>query len=345
MENMDQIIAHMREHFVDSPWGTSGVMPYGEYDAQGNMTVPPDTAAFDEWRGRWPDARQYLVFSSVGSSIGAHKEGAPEFDTAVQAWVRFWAEYMTKNGLEPSQLGLLILDEPSQPEQDARIAAWARPIRAANTGVKVWLDPVHSDMAKANQEMIALCDVLCPNRSIFNQQGQAYQDYFAERRRQGTELAFYLCSGPVRLLDPYAYHRLQAWSCWKHGAEATYFWAFGDNGGGSSWNEYAAPGTDYCPMFLDAKGVTPGKHMEACREGIEDYEYLVMLEQAIKAAEGQTPPKADAIERARALLSECPGLVLDTGTSDSLMWSAEVDRSVADAVRAEIIAVLEDLQQ
>jgi len=46
--------------------------------------------------------------------------------------------------------------------------------------------------------------------------------------------------------------------------------AFSDTGGGSSWNEYGAPGTDYCPFFLSPTTVTPGKHMEAIREGIEE---------------------------------------------------------------------------
>ena len=43
LDNMAQFIAHCREHYVDSPWATSAVMPYGEYDATGAMTAARST--------------------------------------------------------------------------------------------------------------------------------------------------------------------------------------------------------------------------------------------------------------------------------------------------------------
>jgi hypothetical protein len=152
-------------------------------------------------------------------------------------------------------------------------------------------------------------------------------------------LAFYACSGPVRLLDPYAYHRLQAWSCWRHGAKGSYYWAFGDSGGGSSWNEFAANGTAFVPYFLDPTGPTPGKHMEAIREGVEDFEYLVMLRAGIAAAEtrgGRDP----ALERAKQLLAEAAPRVCDSPGAQALQWAEEKDRGVADRVRLEILEAL-----
>jgi hypothetical protein len=147
----------------------------------------------------------------------------------------------------------------------------------------------------------------------------------------------------VRSLDPYAYHRLQAWSCWQYGASASYFWAFGDSGGGSSWNEYAARGAAFVPFFLDATSVTPGKHMEALREGVEDFEYLVMLRNRI--AEGErTGARHQALERARKLLAEAPQRVGHAPGANGFMWAEEKDRTLADKIRIEILEALNALR-
>ncbi len=338
--NMAQLIAHCREHYVDSPWATNTVMPWGDYDATGAMTAAPGTATFDEWMGRWPDAANYMVFSAVGSKMAGFAQGTPEFNRAVGEWTVFWAEYMKGKGKRPEQLGLLIIDEPHRAEQDETILHWALAIRAMDTGIRIWEDPIYrGDMTQANPEMIAACHVLCPNRPLFLSGPEAYRQYFVDRRNEGITLEFYSCSGPVRLLDPYGYHRMQAWECWAYEAVGTYFWALSDTGNGSSWNEYTAPGTDYCPFFLDAETVTAGKHMEAIRESIQDFEYLVMLRDAIARA-----GESDTAAAASVLLAELPGRVLDASRSKTQYWNEPLDRDVADRARLEILDRLMELE-
>jgi len=338
--NIEALTVHLKEHFVDSPWAPPVVMPPGVYDASGNMTARPGTAIFDAWVARWRGAHQFLVHLAVSDSFASFEMGTPAFDAAVKAWTLFWADHVRGLGLDTKQLAVLVLDEPRSAEQDAIILAWARAIRAAGTGIRIWEDPIYrGDMSQANQDMIAACHVLCPHRPNLHKGPQAYRDYFVARRNAGTALELYSCNGPVRSLDPYAYHRLQAWDCWKYGAQAMYFWAFSDTGYGSSWNEYAAPGWDYCPEFLDATSVTPGKHMEAAREGVEDFEYLVMLRDAIIEAEKQGET-GEALQQARQLLAELPEQVLEAGTTESLRWDENIDRSVADVARVEILDAL-----
>ena len=337
------LIQHLSERFVDSPWATSAAMPRGVYDGEGNMTKAPSTANFDDWVSVWSDARQYLVFAAVHNTFGSWQEGTPLFDKAVGEWVRFWAGHAQSKGIDPVQVGLLLVDEPHAPEQDATILAWAKAIRAADTGIRIWEDPTYKDMSKVNPEMIAVCDVLCPNRPIFLRVAEAYRDFYAEQREKGIALELYSCSGPARLLDPYGYYRLQAWDCWRFGAEASYFWAFADTSGASSWNEYAIKRTAYTPLFLDDEKAVAGKQMEACREGIEDYEYLVMLRAAIDLAEksGATP---ESLATAQDLLKTLPERVAASSGAPQFSWTNEkVDRGVADAARVQILDVLAGL--
>ncbi len=343
-ENREVLIAFLKDHFVDSPWGTSQVLPYGTFDADGKMIAPPDTQHFYEWIVRWNGAAQYCVFASVGEHLASMPTGSAPFERAAKEWFGFWADHIRASGLKPEQFAVLLVDEPYEPQHDAAIAAWAKPLREANTGIRLWIDPTHRTMAVTEAASIAVCDAVCPNRQVFYQAEQPYRDFFASLPAKGKQLEFYSCSGPVRVLDPYSYHRLQPWDCWRYGAKASYFWAFGDSGGGSAWNEYAAKGTCFTPLFLDATSVTTGKHMEAIREGIEDYEYLAMLEDAITAAKEKNIDAA-IIESAQALLRDAPAGITDACVNNKgFDWDETMDRDAADEVRVKIMELLTSLR-
>jgi len=342
--NLEAFLKHCRDHFVDSPWEGKKVIPEGTYDAQGNMASPPDTAAFDAWVKRWEGARRFCAFPNAGSSFAGFDVGTPQFENAVKAYAAFWANHMKELGLESSQLIWLLIDETSDLETDTLVVAWAKAIRAGETGIQIWEDPIHGDMSKAHPELGSVCHILCPNRTMFLRAPEKYARYFLEQRDKGVTLEFYSCRGPARLLDPYAYHRMQAWSCWQHQAISTNFWAWGDNAGVSSWNEYLAPRTAYTPFFIDAVSVTAGKHMEACRESIEDYEYLVMLARAVASA-GKDRPDSEAARHARKLLVEIPGRVLNPATLDAFWWRDPLDRTTADTARLEILEALAALEK
>jgi hypothetical protein len=305
------------------------------------MTTPPDTANFDAWQALWPDARQYCVFASVGAKLGQWDMGTPEFDRAAGEWAKFWAQHMRGTGLVPAQLRVLLVDETSDAKADAIITAWAKAIHASGAGITVWEDPTYKDIAKASPEMIAQCDVLCPNRRRFLRGESPYQDYFAEQRTKGKVLELYSCSGPMRQQDPYSYCRLQAWDCWRFGAVSTYFWAFADAAGGSSWNEYPQLRASFTPLFITADSVVAGKHLEALREGVEDYEYLVMLDRALKERKGDPDDREDI----KALFKElvvrvCAGVPEDA----NFPWVPPALPPRADAARTEILRALMTLE-
>ena len=347
-QNRQAIIDHLREHRVDSPWALKLALPRGTHDARGAMTAPPSTDYFDAWIDLWPDAAQYLVFAKVGRHFESLPMGTPEFNTAVKAWVTFWAGYIEEKGLRPEQFGLLLVDEPDEPWQDERILAWARPIREADTGVRIWEDVTHRDMDEADQEMIDACHVLSPNYVSFLTQGQEYRDYFVNKRDQGIGLEFY-AAWTSRIWDPYA-SRLTAWTSWRFGASAFYMWSLTDTGGASSWNEYLTFKDAYSPIFIDEDSVTAGKHLEATREGVQDYEYFAMLDRALRkaSAQGRTGPE---VEEARRLLESLPASVCDAaghgGEVDASQplngfhwFNEEVDRTLADKARVQVLAAL-----
>lgn len=342
-ENRPAFLAHLQSRFVNAPWAQGSVMLNCKVAGGNPPKVELNTEQFDDWIGQWPKAERYMVFLSVGGSFAGAKINTAQFDQRVGAWISAWVRHLGAKGIAPERLAVLIHDEPHEQTDVAPLIAWAKAIRAAEPKVIIWEDPTYRDPTKAPAEMFDVCTVLCPNRPMWLAGGKSFEQFYRDQQRRGRTLEFYSCSGPARLLDPYSYYRLQAWHCWHLGATGTYFWAFGDNGRASSWNDYLVTHGPYTPLFLDNANVVAGKQMEAIRESVEDYEYFVMLRKAVEGAKAAHRP-ADLVAKAELLLSAAAQEVLDAPEVDKIDWLDPKDRTKADAVRVRILEALNALK-
>lgn len=339
-DNVDAVVAFLTEYHVDCPWATTGVMPFGTHGADGSMTEPPGTASMDRWVSRWPTARYYCVFNAFSSPVPDTEAGRRK----IAEWITFWVEHLKSLDIKAEQLCLLLADEPHNQEQNDLIVSYSKIIREAQPEVQLFTDPTWRDPRQMTPELLEQSTILCPNRPMWMANPEAFTEVFLAQQAEGRKLAFYSCSGPVRDLDPYSYHRLQAWDCYRYNMIMGHFWAFGDNGGGSAWNEYAAGGLCYSPQFLGPDGCTTSKHMEAIREGLYDFEYLVTLKKAIEEAEAAGGDRA-LLDRARTLLEEGPVRVVEAEGNQLIGWMTDKDRTEAEIVRREIIAMVRELRQ
>jgi len=342
-KNVKPAIALMQSHFVDSPWGSGEVLSFpkaGDFDADNQLTRPLDFSAFDEWVRRWPDARNYCIYPNASSSFAGAEMGTPEFNARLGAWAKAFAEHMKDLNLAPGQLILLLVDESKSDQQDEMFVAWARPIKEVAPELTIYHNPIWEQPQKTRiQEAMTLPDILCPSRFTFNQGDNAVAEYFAGRRAAGQKFWFYDAWGPSRLADPSAFYRLAAWQAFRDDAVGLGFWAFGDLGGArSSWNEYLQSTQSYAPAFLGVDDATDSIHWQAVREGIEDYEYLAMLRDAV----GKTKnPELKA--QGEALIASAPSKVLGENLT-AYNWDQINDRSVADVYRLQALNLLEKMQ-
>jgi len=341
--NHKPLVEHLRSRFVNAPWATAAVMSAFTFGESNPPRIELDTRRFDDWLDQWPDAAAYFVFSAVGNTFAGAKIGTEAFNQRVGIWISAWVKHLEKRGVQPDQLGLLLVDEPRTHEHDDVIIPWAKAIRAAEPRVRIWEDPIYHKPADGRPEMYELSHILCPNRPMWLAADKSFAEFYLDQQKRGRTLQLYSCSGPARLLDPYSYYRLQAWHCWKIGATGSFFWAFGDAGRTpSSWNEYLAPSGPYTPLFLDAQSITAAKQMEGIRESVEDYEYFVMLRQAVDRASA-AGKSGTAVDQARSLLEKGAGEVLDAQGVNDLGWLAPKDRAKADAVRIRLLQSLTEL--
>lgn len=340
--NLTANLALMRDLYVDSPWATSAVFPHGAlFDSTGCLTnaAALDFSAWDRWVERWHGARNYCVFFSVGKSFQGEPMGTPRFATRVTTWLRAWVDHLKAQQLAPHQLVILLYDEPHKVEDDAIIVAWATAINRAALGVTLFVDPTYTDPKQGQPEMFAANDILCPHTPMLVQQGEPFRAFYRDWQAKGKTLWLYSCMGPSRLLDPITYHRMQMWIAFQIGAQGSFYWALGCGGGiGNSWQPYAQAHAEYSPYFVSPTTVMESKNSEALREGVQDYEYLVMLRQLLST----TQQSAAWQVQARTLLEEGVQRVVASAQATNLFWNVAKDRSLMDTARIAALHLLEE---
>jgi hypothetical protein len=140
----------------------------------------------------------------------------------------------------------------------------------------------------------------------------------------------------VRLFFPQNYYRDQAWRVFSIGGRGMGFWAFCDiSGAPTAWNDYQIP-TSYSPAFLDKTTVYNSVHWNAVREGVEDFEELAMLRDAI----GKSSNRA-AKTQAQAVLDDAVKTI--TATDSTAFWQKETAPDQVDQQLQKVRSILEKL--
>lgn len=333
-ENRNLLINCLKEHFIDSPWAGPGTLAMGTFSSTNEM-LPPSTEIFDQWIALWPNVQRYCISISTNSSISEKKINTPEFKKRVQSWINFWVNHIKKQGILPQQLVILIVDEPHQNSQDQIITAWANAIHEVQPQIMVWEDPTYVNPQNMLPKMLDSINILTINRNQLLKNGTSFIKFYEAQHIAGHPLELYACQGPMELLDPYSYIRMQAWNAWGINATGTNFWSFSDTGGGNLWQPWTIK-TNYSPIFLTPTSVTSSKQGEAIRESIEDYEYFVILQTAMSKARRNNIH----LTHAHQLLSLDIQNILTDVNMTNMSWFSYKNRWKADWVRLDILKTI-----
>ena len=338
--NRDELVRFLQAHEVDVTWAHRSTLPDpADFQDRNSQRSRDRFATLDAWLSRWPSARARFVYLAVQDDLSGSRRGTPEFQQAVSSWMKDVASYVAQKSAAGAIFGVLPVDEPSTPQQAARIEDWARAIRSASPHPVIYEDPVFATPS-AFAGVLDLCDINGPSWTKFV--AMSPQERAALLPKGSRELWFYETKGPIRAMDPVSYGRLAAWVAFRAGAKGIGFWSFADAGGGSSWNEYEATrGGGFAPEFLAPDGVVDSKHMMAIVEGLEDHERLSLLADRIAASEKGAAP---VLGRARMLLESGPQRVLagiDRSPDANILWDTGKDRSLPDVVANEVLDLLE----
>lgn len=353
-KNYEQALKIMKSHYVDTAWGNRLAVPWpgaADFDAKGALRTKLDFSAFDRWVKDWPEARHFFVFLVATDEFAGEKIDSPLFAAKMGSWARAMADHAREIGLDPRKLGFLLVDEPHTDAQDLIQVAWSRAFNATAPELTLFTDSIWLQPGQIKHpEAMSNFDVLSPNMPFYYRGGETAQQFYQKMRQEGKSLWFYQCDGPTRLFDPQRYFRYQAWHTFAAGGEGQGFWAFADTGK-DSWNEYAHTRTAFSAVFLDQNSVTNSIHWDAIREGMQDFEELAMLRDAIAAtknealrAEGQKLLDS-AVKAVTGIWKDVEATHNNTGVTGHYDWRRpDYDATLADRELLKVRAMLERLR-
>lgn len=351
-KNQAAVLALMKSHYVDSPEASRQILPWPkaqDYDENHQLKNPLSYTAFDKWVADWPEARRYFVFVSVkqNEQFAGAEPGTEAFRARLANWALALSRHMKSLNLRPAQLTLSLFDEPglrgektNEEWENKLIADWAQPLKTSGAGIHLIANPVwkRPDLQKVQRAFTSM-DILMPLPDHYYKNVPQVRDYYQAQRASGIDLWLYSCSGPVRLFSPQQYYRGQAWRVFALGGQGMGFWSFGDAGPkNSSWCDYDIA-SSYSPAFIDQNSVRNSVHWESVREGVQDFEELSMLQDAIGKTRNPVLQKqaqkvlADALEIINSSWAEVP----------EVYWYKEKNPEIYDQQLQTVRKMIEEL--
>ena len=257
----------------------------------GAFVVPPEQIMF---------FRMFIDNYHINAFQVPHPAGAvkdPDKDRErLMAWLKAWDRAAAELARPHVVFYVYLKDEPNDLEAYDYVRSWGRPIFQAKGAVKVMVveqaKPQNADWG----DLIGSVNIWCPLFSLYR------EDYDGDRlmtHREPLWTYTALCQGdppsPWWHIDwPLMNYRVTPWTAWQCGMTGLLYW-----GGMAYWNEVGDPWTDawtyghakdgkglvyngegtlvYPARAVGYDGIVPSLRLKALRDGIEDYEYLMIL--------------------------------------------------------------------
>lgn len=259
--------------------------------------------------------REFVDRYHVNALQIPHPSNAVKDPEAEQEKLRAWLTAFDRAARELARPSLVfytyLKDEPNTLEDYRYVQRWGRAVREARTVVKVlvveqpWTERGIGGADSAWGDLYGAVDIWCPLFSLHCPESAA------KRQALGESIWTYtaLCQGkptPWWHIDfPLLNYRVPAWMAWRDGMKGLLYW-----GGLSYWRQTEDPWAQppyytgngqpqqgakgivfqgegslvYPARVVGYDGVVPTIRLKALRDGIEDYEYLAVLERSGKAS-------------------------------------------------------------
>ena len=314
-------------------------VPKAKFDAQGEMLEAPDFSAHDEAARRLSRLGMLLYISPQSAVVGpAFLSDA--WNKAFIAYLRAWAAHNKELGLDYDAWALYPYDEPSTPfsATTQNLAAVAKVIREADPNILIYTDPTSGTTMESLDMLRGLIDIWQPSSELLERFGP---ELVPELKRTGKQVWFYDAAGNAKTLSCLGIYRWRFWYAWQLGLTGVGWWVYAHHGA-DRWDG-PNPTGDYYPTIYDgASGPVASKRWEAAREGVEDYEYLYLLRESIRAAQARGVPEAELADAKRlleTLPAEIEATLLGVGrrlpvTPDSVPAYRQATDALAGARRA-----------
>jgi hypothetical protein len=251
----------------------------------------------------WPMRRKGQTWQQPDARSLGMKRWSPRFNEIFAKWVAAFRQHMDSKGLPPDRWAFYIMDEPWPGEELQDVIEFARQVKKADPQVRNFITvPIRHGHDAQYIEVSKCVDII---QLI----GRPQPRLLEEMLRHGPEIWSY----NIQLRGTHPFHGYRHDGCWdlmRRGDLGTGFWAWDAHASNSfHWREGSRrtkpPGVKFAAIYDDQYGgIVPSLRTEAFREGIEDWKYLLMLDDALVKAKTAGAPE-DVLAAAAAFRAEC----------------------------------------
>lgn len=192
-------------------------------------------------------------------------------------WVRDWVAHLKAQGLDYQDFAFYPLDEPENSELVGYLLETASLIKEVDPNIRVFTTIGKPVGGVGLYRLSRVVDIFQLNmRSFSNAQKIVLTGL-------NKEVWSYSAFGGGKLAEPMGYYRMQAWKAFSNGLTGIGFWAYADTGSsGTAWDDFDGTRPDFSVIYEGKSGLVSSKRWEAWREGVEDYELLMLARQKLK---------------------------------------------------------------
>lgn len=246
-----------------------------------------DYTRADAVLNRYKGAQKRLFFLNFSEKKWRTLGGKHEFMSATwkrvfKNWVKDWVAHLKAQGLDYRDFAFYPVDEPERSELVGYLLDTASLIKEVDPNIQVFTTigkPVGGvDLYRLSR----VVDIFQLNVRFFSSMQKTVLAGL------GKEVWSYSAFGGGKLAEPQGYYRMQAWNAFSNGLTGIGFWAYGDTGpSGTAWDDFDGTRPDFSVIYEGNNGPLGSKRWEAWREGVEDYELLVLARQKLKPGKEQ----------------------------------------------------------
>jgi hypothetical protein len=320
VEDKRKTLDLLNQNFIEHRIAPYQPVEYYDWDedwSSGECKI--DFTEWDQGASRYlPRMNSFNLPGAFMGGIGNLSRGMPGYAEMKTKFLRALAAHLREKGWLDKGYNY-IFDEPDPP-QYAMVVEEAKIWHQADPGLKVLLTE------QVEKELVGAVDIWVPVLPSY------VEKLCKERQRAGDEVWWYVCCGPLHpypnnfidypAIDP----RILHWMNWKYGVTGVLYWStmfwtvnpwttgmsYSDDGSGKPLGNGdgrlvypAVKQRSETPLIA---GPVDSIRWEMIREGVEDYDYLYMLNEAVTKAES-AGRKDKAVQEGRKALAEAESLI------------------------------------
>lgn len=316
--------------------------PVQAFEANG-QPQPVDWSAHDAWVRAYQGKGTMLVASFQYTIKTPAPMWSPDWEKAYQSAIGTYAAHLQSLGVDFRAWALYPVDEPwlTGMSNVKILYDCARLAKAVDSRIQVYCDPAGMPTPENSQEMLPYVDIWMPMIDLLKRPDKSLLEFY--QQDAGAQVWAYEAPGPTKLLKPLGLYRLQPWLAFRYGLTGCGMWTYNFK---DMWpTRQPAPfHHSYSIIYEDGHSIVTSRRWEAYRDGVEDFNLLTLLREAIAAAP-DSPQRRDAAHLLETAVREVTAKQEMANSNSRLNIEYDPDFGELMRFRGELMRVLEGLRE